>query len=112
MSVPSSPAGVQHTMAKQLFWANVRVPEHPRVRFFAPSPDGVQGFKDTTGEVTKLIIEDPEEPSGVHHLLRFDKNGKLVWKTVHPSLQETKWHVEFEYGLPEEKWTAFDAADK
>jgi hypothetical protein len=99
-------------MAKQLFWANVRIPEHPRVRFFAPSPDGVHGFKDITGEVAKLIIEDPEEPSGVHHLLRLDKNDKLVWKTVHPSLQETKWHVEFEYGLPEEKWTACDDVGK
>src|ERR1043165_925094 len=68
MSVPCPPVGVQHTMAKQLFWANIRIPEHPRVRFFSPSPDGVQGFKDTTANVAKLVIEDPEEPTGVCHL--------------------------------------------
>lgn len=97
-------------MAKQLLWANVRVPDHPRVRFFAPSPADAKGFKDITSGVCKLILEDPELPSGVCHLLRFDKNDKLVWKTVHPSLQETKWHVEFEYGLPEEKWMEFEKA--
>jgi|GEM_PF-2466273 len=94
-------------MPKQLLWAQIRVPDHPRVRFFVKSSQAKLGFEDVTSQVFKLIVEDPEDNSGSCDLLRFDKNGKLVWKTRHPSLQETKWHVEFEYGLPEEKWTAF-----
>jgi len=91
-------------MAKKLCWANIRVPENPRVRFFQKSPDGVQGFKDITERVAKLVIEEIDDPSGFCSLLRLDAQENLVWKTRHPSVQETKWHVEFEYGLPEEKW--------
>ena len=91
-------------MPKQVLWANVRVPENPRVRFFTRAPEGVQGFKDITERVSKLIIEDLQDDAGSCALHRLDAQGALVWKTRHPSLQETKWHVEFEYGLPEEKW--------
>jgi len=97
-------------MPKQLLWAQIRVPDNPRVRFFVKSPSGKQGFEDVTSHVAKLIIEDPEDDTGMCDLLRLDKDGKLVWKTRHQSLQETKWHVEFEYGLPEEKWTPIDGS--
>ena len=93
-------------MPKQLLWATIRVPDNPRVRFFVKSPKGKQGYEDVTSRVAKLVIEQADDDSGACELLRFDKDGKLVWKTRHLSLQETKWHVEFEYGLPEEKWTA------
>ena len=94
-------------MSKKILWAQVRVPEYPRVRFFAKSSGARLGFADVTGNVTKLVIEDLEDESGYYALLRLNAQDKLVWRTTHPSLQETKWQVEFEYGLPEEKWTAF-----
>ena len=96
-------------MNKQLAWANIHVPEYPRVRFFVKAPETKPKFRDVTNEVSKLIIEDLGDDSGACALLRLNAEGKLVWKTRHPSLQETKWHVEFEYGLPEDKWTPFES---
>ncbi|MFH0939252.1 MAG: hypothetical protein V1899_08225 [Planctomycetota bacterium] len=94
-------------MVKKLFWAQVRVPECPRARFFVKLPDERHGFADVTVNITKLIIEDLQDKSGYFALLRLNKQDELIWRTTHPSLQETKWQVEFEYGLPEEKWIEF-----
>jgi hypothetical protein len=91
-------------MAKQLLWANVRVPEIPRARFYIRSQAGYKGFEELSGKVAKLVIEDLEDDTGYHALLRLAADGSLVWRTKHPSLLETKWLVEFEYGLPEDKW--------
>jgi hypothetical protein len=98
-------------MAKKIFSANVRVPEYPRVRFFVKAPgEGKQGFLDITDRVARLIIEDLEDETGFCELQRLDDKGNLVWKTRHQSVQETKWHVEFEFGLPEEKWQKYKDA--
>jgi hypothetical protein len=95
-------------MAKKIFRAKVRVPEQPRVRFFIKAPqEGRLGFLDVTDRVAQLVIEDVEDATGCCDLLRLDANGELVWKTRHPSVRETKWHVEFEFGLPEEKWLVY-----
>ncbi len=94
-------------MPKKLLWANVRVPESPRVRFFIKAPGGAHGFADITSRVARLEIEELEDAAGQCELVRLDAGGELVWRTRHPSLQETKWHGEFEYGLPEEKWIEF-----
>jgi len=91
-------------MAKKLCWANIRVPDCPRARFFVKTHDPKTWFRDVTGEVSRIEIEDLENDSGYCALLRLNTEGQLVWKTKHPSLQETKWYAEFEYGLPEEKW--------
>ena len=91
-------------MAKKLSWADVRVPASPRVRFFVKTGDPKTRFRDVTWDVARLVIEDLEDDSGYCALLRLNAEGLLVWKTKHPSLQETKWHVEFEYGLPEDQW--------
>ena len=91
-------------MAKQLFLAAIRVPEIPRVRFFIRSKTGRLGFEDLAERVVKLSIEDLEDNTGYCALLRLGADGALVWRTKHPSLPETKWWVEFEYGLPEDKW--------
>ena len=92
-------------MPKQISSASVRVPESPRVRFFVKTGDPKVLFRDVTCEVASLVIEDLGDDSGACALLRLNAEGKLVWRTRHPSVQETKWHVEFEYGLPEDKWT-------
>jgi len=90
-------------MPKTVLWAGVHVPQYPRVRFFSKST-GPQRFEDITARVARLVAVDLEESSGAFELQRLDASGQLVWKTRHPSLQELKWHAEFEYGLPEEKW--------
>jgi hypothetical protein len=95
-------------MAKKLCWASIRVPETPRVRILVKTHDPKTLFRDVTGEVAKIVIEDPEDDSGYCALLRLNAEGQLVWKTKHPSLQESKWYAEFEYGLPEEKWIPFE----
>ena len=104
-------------MSKRVFQASVRVSEYPRARFFirvgtdaaerdkALPVNGAAAFVDVTHQVVTLIIEDLEQESGCCDIVRLDAQGKLVWRTRHPSIQEAKWHVEFEYGLPEEKWT-------
>lgn len=95
-------------MSKKLSWASVRVPEQPRVRFFMKTGDPRKIFRDVTNDVSRLVIEDLEDDSGSCALLRLNAEEKLVWRTRHPSVQETKWHVEFEYGLPEDKWLPCD----
>jgi hypothetical protein len=90
-------------MAKKIASAQVRVPEYPRVRFFRKKPDGSNGMEDVTTKVARLELE--ENGSGQVALVRFDSEGKEVWRTEHPSLQEAKWHCEFEYGLPDDKWS-------
>lgn len=95
-------------MPKKIMWANVHVPQYPRVRFFVRNSDPNPMFLDITHRVSKLIVEDVDDNSGKCALFRLDEKEQLVWKTLHSSLQETKWHVEFEYGLPEEKWTLYN----
>ena len=92
------------TMAKRVLFAQIRVPDYPRVRFFKRAPEEPKGFRDVTGLVAKLIVEEVPESEGRYALLRLDAKDELVWRTTYPSLQEMKWHAEFEYGLPEEKW--------
>lgn len=94
-------------MPKKIMWASVHVPQSPRVRFFVRNSGPTPPYQDITHRVAKLVVEDLEKESGACALLRLDEQEQLVWKTEHPSLQETKWHVEFEYGLPEEKWIPF-----
>lgn len=89
-------------MIKKVAWAQVRVPDYPRVRFFQKSPEGGGKVIDVTEKVTKLELE--ENGNGVCVLVRLDSDDKVLWKTHHPSLQEAKWHCEFEYGLPDDKW--------
>ncbi|HYG76042.1 MAG TPA: hypothetical protein VEK08_13640 [Planctomycetota bacterium] len=85
-------------------------PQNPRVRFFANAPGKSPPFDDITHRVKRLIIEEIQDDSGECYLLRLDSEGELVWRTLHPSLQETKWYVEFEFGLPEEKWQPYSDA--
>jgi len=94
-------------MSKKILMADVRVPESPRVRFFARDDSAATKMKDVTDQVVRLVVEELEDDSGYCVLLRLDDKGAIVWKTKHPSVQETKWHVEFEYGLPEDKWQAY-----
>jgi hypothetical protein len=97
---------IGHAMAKKALQANIKVSEFPRVRFFkrGSAKSGNAAFEDVTHKVVKLLLEE-EEDSGPCVLSRLDTEDKLVWRTNHQSLQEAKWHVEFEYGLPEEKWS-------
>ena len=91
-----------------VFQASIRVSEFPRVRFFKrnPAASGKDSFTDVTHRVVRLVLEEVPGRDGAYAVSRFDAEGALVWRTTHPSLQEAKWDVEFEYGLPEEKWTA------
>ncbi|HEY3325308.1 MAG TPA: hypothetical protein VGP72_32950 [Planctomycetota bacterium] len=92
-------------MAKRILFSNVRVPECPRVRFMRKTGRADrEKVEDVTGRVIKLIIEDSEDGSDFFSLLRLDVDGNVIWRTRHPSMQETKWQAEFEYGLPEERW--------
>jgi len=92
-------------MPKRIAQAHVRVPEAPRVRFYQRvTENGAVRLQDVTTRVAMLVLEDLEE-NGSCALLRLDSDGKLVWRSRFPSLREAKWHVEFEYGLPEEKWS-------
>src|SRR5438067_2365800 len=96
-------------MAKKVLQASIRVSEFPRVRFYTRdrAKSGNDAFADVTHKVAKLVLEELDD-SGAYALLRLDAEDKLVWRTKHQSLQEAKWHVEFEYGLPEEKWVAIE----
>lgn len=92
---------------KKTLWASVHTPLYPRVRFFLKVPDPAPTFQDITDRVAKLIVEESQDGSEFCNLLRLDANDNLVWKTRHMTLQELKWHVEFEYGLPGEKWLTY-----
>lgn len=91
-------------MAKKLFQTGVSVPPVPRVRFFVKTNNPQVKFRDVTNEVAQIEIEDLEDGSGFCALRRLNAQGQLVWKTRHPSVQETKWYAEFEYGLHPEQW--------
>ena len=93
-------------MAKSVLQASIRVSEFPRVRFFKrdAAANGKASFADVTHQVVRLVLEDLEDDTGACAILRYDAQGKLVWRTEHASIQEAKWNAEFEYGLPEEKW--------
>jgi len=80
------------------------VPNPPRVRFLVKDPASKDKLRDITDQVAAVVIEDLDDASGQCALLRYDRAGKLIWKTLHPSLQETKWHVEFEYEIFEGQW--------
>lgn len=95
-------------MPKRLCWSKVLVAEHPRVCFMVKAQGGKQGFEDVTHRVAKLVIEDLEDGSGGCRLLRLDGQDQLVWATRHPSADETRWHVEFEYGISENGWMPCD----
>ena len=94
-------------MSKKLFWIQVSAPTCPRARFLIKSPDVRHEFIDVTDNIAKLVIEDLQNESGYFALLRMNAQDKLIWRTTHPSLQEAKWQLEFEYDLPEEKWIKF-----
>jgi|SRR5690348_10411326 xanthine/CO dehydrogenase XdhC/CoxF family maturation factor len=97
-------------MAKKVLQASIKVSENPRVRFYARGEEksGKNAFVDVTHKVVKLVLEQLDKNSEACALLRLDAQNKLVWRTEHQSIQEAKWHVEFEYGLPEEKWAKAD----
>lgn len=107
-------ADIDQAMAKKVLQASIRVSEFPRARFFArgTAKSGNDAFQDVTHKVVKLVLENLEDESGSCALLRLDADEKLVWRTKHPSIQEAQWHVEFEYGLPEEKWIKIVTSDK
>lgn len=92
-------------MSKKIYSADVQPPKNLRVRFFTTHKNatGKEKLQDVSNQVAKIIIEDLEDESGACMLLRFDNQDKLVWKTRHASLKETKWHLEFEYGLQDDK---------
>ena len=101
-------ADINQAMGKRVLQASIRVSEFPRVRFFqrGKAKNGADCFVDVTHNVAKLVLEEAE--GDAYDLLRLNSEGKLVWRTHHLSMQEVKWHVEFEYGLPEEKWSRFE----
>ena len=99
-------------MPKRLFQANIKVSEFPRVRFFQldrkadpAAANGKAPFVDITSRVVKLLLEELDEQTGACVVVRLDALGEVVSRTRHQSVQEAKWHAEFEYGLPEEKWS-------
>src|SRR5262249_44253490 len=102
----SSGMDILESMAKKVLQANIKVSENPRVRFYARGQEksGNDAFIDVTHKVVKLVIEQLDKNAETCALLRLDAHNKLVWRTEHQSIQEAKWHVEFEYGLPEDKW--------
>ncbi|MCW8132740.1 MAG: hypothetical protein KIS92_20505 [Planctomycetota bacterium] len=82
----------------------VTPPAIPLVKYYLQKP-GKPAFDELSGKVASLLIEPVEgDAEGSHWLRRFDKHGKLVWSTRHPSLQETFWYAEWEYGLKESAW--------
>jgi hypothetical protein len=95
--------------SKPLYTVAVQVPQPPRAVFFVTHKE--EGAKDrppveeVTRHVKRLAIEPvPGDANGIHFLRRLDYAGNLVWQTRHPSLQETFWHAEWEYGVPESAW--------
>ena len=96
-------------MARKTLWAPVEVCNIPRVRFFkTTSEPGKAALLDITSSVTRVELEELDDDTGCCNLTRFDAAGKVVWKTRHPSRQETLWHAEFEYGLAPNRWNAFN----
>jgi hypothetical protein len=95
-------------MANTRYTISVQVPAKPRVVFFAtrrPVGFDKELLEDVTARVVRLIIEPVKgDKDGVCLLRRLDRVGETVWKTRHPSLQETFWHAEFEYEVKQDQW--------
>ena len=77
------------------------------------TPEAVEAFLETPLPPGRRDLRTYTE-AGIDRLvlLRLDAQGKLVWKTTHPSADETRWHVEFEYGIMENGWTAWEESKK
>ena len=98
-------------MSEPLFSVAVQVPEHPKVVFFAnrrPPLSGEVPVVEVTQRVARLVIIPAPRDEGAHFLQRLDAAGELVWQTCRPSLQETFWYAEWEYGVAEAGWTRAD----
>jgi hypothetical protein len=96
---------------RPLFRLEVSVPTAPKVIYMKARPKGKghERFDDITLAVTHLEVypldDEADDEAYIPHLLcRLDKDGKLLWETRHPSLQETFWYAEWEYGIPEQRW--------
>ncbi len=103
-----APDMTKSTPRKPLYTVAAQVPEPPRVVFFVTQKDRAPGaplVADVTRRVKRLAIEAVSgDANGDHLLRRLDYAGNLVWQTRHPSLQETFWQAEWEYGIPESAW--------
>ena len=92
-------------MPKIIFQADAHAPDYTKVRFMRRNPDGpAPYFVDVTSQIARLEIEELDDGSGACALLRVDAKGGLVWRTRHPSLEETRWQGRFEYGVQEGDW--------
>lgn len=95
-------------MCQPLFTKSIDTPRTPRVVYFSQEGEGQEGaarFVNVASRVVKLEIAAVDgESDGAHWLRRLDIHGKRVWRTRHPSLQETFWHAEWEYQIKEEDW--------
>jgi len=80
--------------------------ENPVALYFSRQGNaGKDAFQELSGRVAKLLIEPVEgDAEGGHWLRRFDREGQPVWSTRHPSLQETFWYAEWEYGVKQQEW--------
>jgi hypothetical protein len=103
-----APIMTKSSPTKPLYAVAVQVPEPPRAVFFVTQTDRTPGgspVADVTRRVKRLTIEAVSgDANGDHFLRRLDYAGNLVWRTRHPSLQETFWQAEWEYGVPETAW--------
>ena len=90
------------------FNVTVRAVETPVARYYARFENtGQVAFQELSGRVVKLQIEPVEgDAEGDQWLRRFDREGQPVWRTRHPSLQETFWYAEWEYGVKQDEWQA------
>ncbi len=97
-------------MIKPVYKKAVTVPAAPHAVFFAQQGDPNdkhKGFVNITQHVKQIEIEPVEgNLEGAHWLRRLAEDGQQVWRTRHPSLQETLWHAEWEYGIKEAEWEA------
>ena len=95
-------------MPTKLLQTTITPNKAPKVVFFAFKeglPQTQKNMHELSFQITQLVIEDGGKGvAGPHHLQRLDPAGKLVWSTEHPSLKETLWHAEFEYGIAESAW--------
>lgn len=94
---------------KPLFSIEVTPPGKPVALYFRERASGKKAgeFDELSQLVARLAIRPVAgDTEGAHWLSRTDKEGKLVWDTRHPSLQETFWYAEWEYGIKQEQWKA------
>ena len=93
-------------MPIKLFQAKTQAPELPRVRFMRTEKAGsTPAFTDVTRNVASIYLEAQNDGSDMCALVRLDANGELVWRTLHPSLDEARWQAIHEYELEEKDWT-------